>query len=351
MDPFNSSRVFMAGWNQLYMTEDIFAENTKFINYQRGIEHGVSIDLITPPSGANLFVVARDYGGGRFTDITQYMEEQLFPKGAPKPTAYMESDPSFIVRAAKKAGGFSTNNGLNWRFFDTMPNNNKDIGNLAVSCKPNPETGAPIIYMSSAKNPLKISFDYGTTWEDGQGLPVGASIVRTDKNKPEVVYAQNGTNLYKSEDYGRNFTVIKEGVAGLLETSWNEEGTVWTVDSDKKLIYSNDGGKTFEVTTVAERVDHLALGIGEKEGGDPAIYIIGKVSGTVGVFRSTDNGKSWVCYYDDDKEPTKLVSMTNIGADRQYFGLVYIASNGRGIHYGYPSDKTDPFYANRDHEI
>ncbi len=351
MDPYNPSRVFMAGWNQLYMTEDIFAENTKFINYSRGIEHGVPQAVVTPPTGANLFVVALDYGGGRFTDITQYMEEQLFPKGAPKPTAFMESNPNFIVRAARKGGGFSTNNGIDWKYFDSMPNDNKDIGSVAVSCKPHHETGEPVIYMSSAKNPLAISFDYGTTWEEAQGIPVGSSVIQTDKNDPAVVYGLIDKVLYKSEDYGRNFTAIKENLGADLETSWNEKGTLWAIDADGKLVYSDDGGKTFTVTTAAERVDNFALGKEEKEGDDPAIYIMGKVDGTVGVFRSTDNGKSWVCYYDDDKEPTKLVSMINIGADRQYFGLVYIASNGRGIHYGYPSDKTDPFYANREHEI
>ena len=350
MDPYNSSRVFMAGWNQLYMTEDIFAENTKFINYQRGIEHGVSDDLVSPPTGANLFVVARDYGGGRFTDITQYMEEQLFPKGAPKPTAFMESDPNFIVRSAKAGGGFSTNNGIDWRYFDSMPNNKKDIGTMAVSCEPHPETGAPVIYMSSAKNPLAISFDYGTTWESAEGLPVGASIVATDKKNVEVVYATNGNVLYKSTDYGRNFTAIKEGIK-TVKTSWNEEGTVWVVDAQSKLGFSNDGGKTFDFSPTAERVDDFELGKEERHGDDPAIYVLGKVNGTVGVHRSTDNGKTWVCYYDDDKEPVKFSSMSNIGADRQYFGLVYLGSNGRGIHYGYPADKVDPFYANREHEI
>lgn len=64
----------------------------------------------------------------------------------------------------------------------------------------------------------------------------------------------------------------------------------------------------------------------------PAVYIVGKVSGVNGFFRSDDAGVTWV-RINDDLHQYGIANQALTG-DPRIYGRVYIGTNGLGAVYG-----------------
>jgi xyloglucan-specific exo-beta-1,4-glucanase len=79
------------------------------------------------------------------------------------------------------------------------------------------------------------------------------------------------------------------------------------------------------------------LGFGKAAPGAsyPAIYLVGVVGGVQGIFRSTDEGASWL-RINDDQHQYGWIGQTITG-DPHVFGRVYLGTNGRGILTGGPA--------------
>jgi photosystem II stability/assembly factor-like uncharacterized protein len=79
------------------------------------------------------------------------------------------------------------------------------------------------------------------------------------------------------------------------------------------------------------------VGCGKAALGTPyqAIYLTGTVHGVFGVYRSTDEGATWLRINDDQHQHGYLGTV--ITGDPNVFGRVYMASNGRGVIYGTPN--------------
>ena len=65
----------------------------------------------------------------------------------------------------------------------------------------------------------------------------------------------------------------------------------------------------------------------------PALYMIGKVNGIRGIFRSDNAGKSWIRINNDQHQWGLLLHITG---DPKKYGRVYVGTHGRGILYGDP---------------
>jgi len=65
----------------------------------------------------------------------------------------------------------------------------------------------------------------------------------------------------------------------------------------------------------------------------PAMYLAGTVQGQAGVFRSIDEGQSWVRINDDQHQWGLILQIT---ADPRLYGRVYVGTHGRGTLYGDP---------------
>ncbi len=366
IDPFNESRVFVAGWQNFYMTEDIFAEKTVWTNYTRGIEHGCITNMISLPVGARLIVSSYDYSAGRFTDVTQYCDEMLPPKETnPARMSFSENNPNFIVRAGKGYGAYSTDNGINWRSLGTFPEDldGKDITDVVVSSDVHPETGNPAILIVSPSRVPYVTFDLGETWIKSNGPKMSGDkwsrnkYSAADPKSPETLYvlASNGS-LYRSDDFGLNFSEITSFGDKLILNSDNIRASF----GKGAGIFFSGSGKLYRSTTKGElckeigdftSIKDFALGKEKDENSPATIYVFGTRENVTGIHRSTDNGVTWDVIYNDATAKYKLTTTMVMCADRQTFGVVYVGSSGRGIKYGVPRDAENIFYTNKDDAV
>ena len=135
-----------------------------------------------------------------------------------------------------------------------------------------------------------VSKDNGSHFEK---LGMSFDIIAVDPNKPNVLYGWSETNsynisaLFKSEDYGKTFTKIKDVELGRqIIVDPNASNTIYLA-TYKGLIRSNDGGKTWDYKVDPEigNVEFVAI--------NPKNSNVILVSGGMGLYKSIDQGKTW----------------------------------------------------------
>ncbi|MCX7682346.1 MAG: hypothetical protein N2508_10385, partial [Anaerolineae bacterium] len=104
IDPFNSDRMMYGTGATIYGCENLTAwDRGGTINIKvmaQGIEETAVLDLISPPSGANLYSALGDIGGFRHDDLTKVPSTMYTQPvfGSTTSIDYAELNPSFIVR-------------------------------------------------------------------------------------------------------------------------------------------------------------------------------------------------------------------------------------------------------------
>jgi photosystem II stability/assembly factor-like uncharacterized protein len=104
---------------------------------------------------------------------------------------------------------------------------------------------------------------------------------------------------------------------------------------DTRLRRSRDGGATWTTIDAVELVDDVAFGKAAKGRSVPTIFVSGTVTGRYGLWRSTDDGRTWRRIA--DLPLGRLDQPSVLGADPNVFGRVYIGYQGSGFVYGEPA--------------
>ena len=227
-------------------------------------------------------------------------------------------------------GCFSTDGGATWTAFARAPENRRNT-NIAVSAD-----GAAFVWAGH------ISTDRGSSWRASRGLPLRASVW-SDRADQKTFYAisRNDQNLYVSTDAGESFSPraseVPDSEHRKLRPVPGYQGDLWLCADNHGLLRSTDAGGTF--TKIEQVPNALAIGFGRPASGKsyPAIYLVGTIDQTDGVFRSDDEGKTWTRINDDAHQYAWIGQ--SITGDPRVYGRVYLATNGRGIIYGQPVTK------------
>jgi photosystem II stability/assembly factor-like uncharacterized protein len=110
------------------------------------------------------------------------------------------------------------------------------------------------------------------------------------------------------------------------------EGDLWIAAFDG-LFHSADTGGNFVRLPEVQEIHAFGFGKAAPKARYPALYVVGVVNGSRGIFRSDDEAQSWIRINDDQHQWGLILHITG---DPKQFGRVYVGTHGRGIIYGDP---------------
>ena len=354
IDPFNPDHAIFGTGATVYGTDDLTAadhgEPTTWSSAAaEGIEETAVNDLLVPRAGPCMLISAvSDLGGFCHTSLNRSppvgMIEPIIDSGTS--VAEAGEKPLDVALVGYDGGGYSTDGGAQWSAMKLPVGSTAGAGVVAVNAD-----GSSIVWAPADAAP-EYSTDGGQTWTVVSGLAEGAFPV-ADPVKAGVFYDFDPAagSLLVSTDGGATFTtettglpagVNPEGTSSLsqLHTVFGRAGDLWLAAGNGLLYHSTDGGATFAAcrgpgASSVAAVATLGFGKAAPGTGYPAIYLTGIVGGVQGIFRSTDEGASWM-RINDDSEQYAWIGQTITG-DPDVFGRVYLGTNGRGILYADPA--------------
>jgi photosystem II stability/assembly factor-like uncharacterized protein len=343
IDPFNSAKVIYTTGGGIWGSADITqADKGKATHWgfpDDNLEETVPITLISPPEGAHLLSGVGDIGGFRHEDLTQSPMGGSFDNPAFNNTDgldYASQKPLMVVRVGRGSdkivhGAYSTNGGGGWKPFDTEPPTSKyGSGSVAISAD-----GAVVIWTPAEGFPFWSS-DMGRTWTSCNGIGKGMAAT-ADRVNPNKFYSFDPKTgkLYESFDKGKVFAerqvpVAAHGDNAELGATPGIEGDLWVIAADS-LFHTTDSGVTFNKLEGFSKV--FSIGFGKPAPGQtyPALYLNAEREKDEGIYRSDDQGKSWVRISDDEH---LFGWIGKIVGDPRVYGRVYLATGGRGVVYG-----------------
>jgi hypothetical protein len=162
-----------------------------------------------------------------------------------------------------------------------------------------------------------------------------------DPVNPKVFYAYADDALFASVDGGASFArraTLPAGGSNVIRAAPGREGDVWVPLYGGGLARSLDGGMSFARLAGVSYCG--AVGFGKAAQGQryPTLFIWGTVDGKRGLYRSTDEGTSWVRVNDDQHQYGGPGNGQFVVGDTNRFGVVYMSTAGRGIVHGRPAE-------------
>ena len=357
LDPFNSDRaLFVTGygvWETDNLTVADRGQPTRWVFRDEGLEETVPLALISPPDGPHLVSAIGDIDGFRWDDINAVPASRLLPSfGTNNFIAFAALKPAVMVRTfsggRSTGGALSTDGGVTWRAFASAPGaapvagarggGGGGGGAIALSAD-----GTRIVW--ATRGGLWLSTDNGSTWQavsgvsggGGRGNGGGGGAPVADGVNPRRFYLLSGGTLFVSNDGGASFAAtnapgLPRGGA-VLRVAPGLEGNLWLAAGDG-LHRSTDGGATFVKLPGVQQASRVGFGQAAPGRSHPAVFIVGRVGGADGFFRSDDAGATWLRLNDDRHQ---FGGINDLAGDPRVFGRLYLATGGRGIIVGEPA--------------
>jgi hypothetical protein len=366
IDPFDSEFACYTTGATIYATREFSkvsaGQPSTWFPWVEGIEQTAIITLTSLPQGPSLLSGFGDISGFVHDDLDVSPSIQFTTPvfGNTNNIDYAGLAPNVVVRSGtphQREGGptlaWSADHGRSW----------KPLVAPRVPEAPPPPTGAgrrgkdphedaAIVvsadggtFMVMTAMPL-ITRDRGATWTPCQGLPFWTRPV-PDRADPQRFYAVDFASgaLFVSQDGGATFAQrptrglpdIAADEAVWREDAWplqavpGQAGELWFV-SKQGLFRSRDGGTRFVKVGGDLVVEVLALGAPPLGRAYPALYAIGRRGDLRAIWRSDDEGRSWIRNNDDRHEYGRRFRC--LAADQRVFGRVYVGTDGRGIVVG-----------------
>ena len=355
IDPFNPDHAIFTtgfgGFETYNLSNADNREKTNWSVYTNGIEETVPLQLCSPPEGAELITGIGDYAGFVHWNLDKSAEGQYFTDpyfGNCDDVTVAEKNPSLVVRVGIASGhhpgsniAYSTDFGRTWNAAG-MPSERSSHGKLAVS-----SDGVTWVWTPQRMQPF-VTNDRGTTWTAIDSLPGNIRVV-ADRENPAKFYAVDlyEGKLYTSNDRAKTFAIQRFNLAnGLAKRGTNRgdnrggqdriyttpgfENDLWLPAFDG-LYHYNLETSNFDLQQKVTEIHAFGFGKAAPTSNYPALYLIGIVDGTRGIFRSDDRAQNWIRINDDQHQWGLLLHITG---DPKKYGRVYVGTHGRGAIYG-----------------
>lgn len=245
---------------------------------------------------------------------------------------------------------YSTDGGIDWTTFaNCIPGVNSTTtssGTIAID-----SSGQHIVWTSTdtsleGDNPITnvsgpyFSSDWGATWLSPIGLSIQTPNISSDKVRDGTFYSFTYGIWYCSFDGGKSYKSSSATDIGLPETS--DTGAVPVVDFDQAgyiylplgsqgIYFSTSFGSDWRKIT-ADGVNPALFTIGARapDSHHPSLFLWGTIetNGSTALYRSDDNGASWVRVND---EAHQYGGLGLIQGDPRVYGRVFMGTGGRGI--------------------
>ena len=373
IDPFNSDHTMYGTGATIWETTDLIgADSGKTVNWTvgaNGLEEASLGMAIAPPSGNTILLSGMgDIYGFAHTDLTKSPAQGMYsnPRYYPSDMDFEQNTPTIVVRATQGNvangstaasntpwGTISTDGGLTWTPFVSSPTwtsstNGAVSGGGSIAISPD---GSSMVWTPLNTASAWYSTNQGATWTAATGLPAShvnssnnnvLTQVVSDRVTPGVFYGFAGGTLYISTDQGKTWTTAQSGLptscssqTGCLVILPDAQGDLWLASGNG--LYHNTGRATAPNLTAISGVssaDYLSFGKAAPGSSSMTLYLYGVAnsSSTGELFRSTDNGASWMQINDPAHQWGGGVNC--VTGDMRTFGTVYVGTNGRGIIWG-----------------
>jgi hypothetical protein len=343
IDPFNSDRAwYVTGYGVFSCTNLTAADSGGTVNWtftSDGLEETVPLGLASPPTGPYLLSQVGDQGGFRHFNV------EVSPPLADyfsthRVTSYgidfAGNNPNVIVRLFSESpyGGYSLDGGTTWNDFASTPSTiGNGVGSIDVSAD-----GSRIVWIPQS-SAAYYSTNNGSTWTAATGGPTGTRVPVADRVNSSKFYIYSSSSsgrMYVSTDGGVTYSqgaAISSGLTPIAVAG--HEGHLWLPRGSSGLSQSTSSGASFTTLSSVQQAVMVAAGKAAPGQSYPAVFIYGQVTNVTGLFRSDDQGASWVRINDDQHQ----FGLGNgwihcMCADPRIYGRVYFGTEGRGIIYG-----------------
>jgi hypothetical protein len=348
IDPSNSNRAwFITGYGVIGCTNFTSAVPANWAFTSDGIEETVPLGLASPPSGPFLLSGHGDIGGFRHfnLDATPPLADYFNThRGTSIGIDFAEDNPNRIVRLYSGAphGAYSGNGGSTWQDFGNIPAevSGDNRGNAAISAD-----GSRIVWMpAGTTNGAYFSTNNGINWTLSTGGPTGTRFPFSDRvnsNKFYIYSSASGGRCYISTNGGATFTLgaAISGNGTSPRAVFGREGHIWLPRGNNGMSHSTNSGVSFTPVTSVQRVSYVGFGKAAVGQSYPTILISGRVGGVDGLYRSDNEGASWI-RINDAQHQFGLSWVHVFCGDPRVFGRVYFGTEGRGIIYGQPAEQS-----------
>ncbi|MCX6181249.1 MAG: T9SS type A sorting domain-containing protein [Bacteroidetes bacterium] len=323
-NPFNSSQVHVVSGNGIFTCNDVSATQTTWKFNVTGMEETVA-QVAVSISGGPFVSVILDYDGFTHNDVVQYSPIHSPRMGSTTGLAFGGGK---LLRTGTN-NYYSLNNGTSW----TKCTTKGAKGKVAISAD-----GKTFLHCPEGSTTTYYSTDNGSNWTACGGLTFNSIPVADAVNSNKFyAYENTGGKFYVSTDGGKNFSsalTLNTYGSKLLRAVPGVDGELWFAAGWDGLKRSVNSGQSF--TKLSGVSNCASVGFGAVAAGKifPTVYIWGTVNGVKGVFRSIDEGASWLRVNDDAHQYGGPGNGQFVIGDMNVFGRVYMSTVGRGIVYG-----------------
>jgi xyloglucan-specific exo-beta-1,4-glucanase len=381
LDPFDPNRAWGAGGFGVWRSDNVRSRDSagkssaKWTTYSKGISETVDITAKSLSNGTLITGIA-DLSGFVYNNLDATPDARAAhqtPLFTYTSIDALSNDPNYLVAVGqdqiyfyepdRSFAGFSTNGGLEWQRFPSLPQLGDAparVGRIAlgVGDKNN-------IVWAPAGSGVYATLDGGRTWKLGviegtnesfdplywwngpfSNTYLNGEPLTADKVNPKTFYAYGNikgwqTKLYRSTDGGLTWKVFEPFNDGAwtggaqLRSKPGRAGELLLARDTRGLWRSNDGGQNFNKLAGVSRAQGVTFGKAAPGRSNPTIFLAGVVNGVEGIHRSDDDAVTWTSI----SGPANNVltgKFSNIEGDVNVYGRVYVVPGGRGTFYGQP---------------